>query len=277
MKKYKPTTPGRRGYSVVDYSGLSKVDPVKTLRRRLKTRAGRNSQGRITVRHQGGGNKRLYREIDFKRNDKEGIPAKIESLEYDPYRSAFIALLLYADGARRYVIAPQRLKVGDQVVAGEKAPFEIGNRTILKRIPVGTQVYNVELFPGRGGALARSAGTSVQVLANEDGYTHLKMASGEVRMVPWSGWASIGQVSNPEHGLVVLGKAGRSRVRGIRPTVRGSAMNAADHPYGGGEGRTQRGTKRPKTKWGKVTGGRRTRKKKKWSNKLIVKRRTKKR
>ncbi len=260
--------------TVPDYSKLSKVKPFKSLTKRLKSNAGRNNQGRITVRHQGGGNKVLYRMVDFKQ-DKLGVFCRVETLEYDPYRTAFIALVLYEDGERRYILAPQNLKVGDRIITSEDAPFETGNRTILRRIPVGTLVYNVEVLPGKGGQLARSAGTSLQILANEDRYTHLKMSSGEIRKVPWNGYASIGQVSNPEHNLTVIGKAGRSRHMGIRPTVRGSAMNPRDHPYGGGEGKAKRGTKRPKTKWGKVTGGHRTRKKKKWSNKLIIKRRKK--
>jgi len=272
MKKYKPTTPSRRSMTVVDYRGLSAVKPFKKLVKRLRSAAGRNRQGRITMRHQGGGHKRLYRIVDFKQ-DKVGILGKIETIEYDPYRTAFISLVLYSDGERRYILAPQGLKVGDAVRTSEDAPFEVGNRTIMKRIPVGTFVHNVEILPGKGGQLGRSAGTSIQVLANEDGYTHLKMPSGEVRKVSWNGFASIGQVSNTEHNLQVFGKAGRSRHLGIRPTVRGSAMNPRDHKYGGGEGKSKRGTKRPKTKWGKVTGGRRTRKRKKWSNKLIIKRR----
>jgi large subunit ribosomal protein L2 len=258
--------------TVVDYSVLTPVKPLKSRTGRRHARGGRNSQGRITMRHQGGGVKALYREVDFRMN-KINVPATVEAIEYDPYRTAFIARLLYRDGERRYVLAPHGLAVGDTVVAGEAAPFRPGNRTSLKRIPVGTYVYGVELFPGRGAQIARSAGSSVQVLANEDGYTHLKMSSGEVRKVPWGGYASIGQVSNPEHNLITIGKAGRSRWLGVRPTVRAKAMNPRDHKYGGGEGRTQRGTKRPKDKWGNITGGRKTRNKKKWSNVLIVKRR----
>lgn len=272
MKQYKPTSPGRRQFSVVDYSSLTSARPHKALVKRLKRHAGRNSQGRITMRHQGGGNKVLYRLIDFKQN-KFGVPGLVESIEYSPYHTAFIALVLYRDGDRRYILAPQGLKAGDPIITSEDAEFKTGNRTRLKRIPVGTFVYNAEILPGKGGQLARSAGTELQVLANEDGYTHLKMSSGEIRKVSWNCLASIGQVSNPEHNLQSIGKAGRSRWLNIRPTVRGSAMNPRDHPYGGGEGRTQRGTRRPKTKWGKVTGGRRTRNKKKWSNKLIISRR----
>ncbi|PIP29967.1 50S ribosomal protein L2 [Candidatus Jorgensenbacteria bacterium CG10_big_fil_rev_8_21_14_0_10_54_38] len=272
MKPYRPRTPSRRHMTVVGYSSLTAREPLKPLTRRLPARAGRNSQGRITMRHQGGGNKALYRAVDFRMN-KAGVPARVEAIEYDPYRTAFIARLLYRDGERRYALASQGLAVGDVVAMGEEAPAKPGNRTSLQRIPVGAFVYNVELSPGRGGQIARSAGSSVQVLANEDGYTHLKMPSGEVRKVPWSGYASIGQVSNPEHKFVTIGKAGRSRWLGVRPTVRAKAMNPRDHKYGGGEGSTQRGTKRPKDKWGNITGGRRTRSKKKWSSKLIMKRR----
>jgi len=272
VKQYKPTSPSRRQLTVVDYSGLSKTGPEKSLTFRLKSRSGRNAQGRITVRHQGSGNKILYRRIDFKQ-DKKGIGGKVISIEYDPYRTAFIALVLWSDGEKRYILAPQELRVGDTIICGPAAPLKPGNRTALNRIPVGTFVHNVELLPGKGGQIARGAGSSVQILANEDGYTHLKMPSGEIRKVPWGGFASIGQVSNPEHNLVVIGKAGRSRWLGVRPTVRGSAMNPRDHPYGGGEGRSQRGTRRPKTKWGKITGGHKTRNKKKWSNKLILNRR----
>jgi large subunit ribosomal protein L2 len=259
---------------VVDYSQLTVSEPYKKLVIRLKKHAGRNSQGRITMRHQGGGNKILYRLVDFKQS-KIGVPAKVESIEYDPYRTAFIALVVYADGERRYILAPDGLKVNDQIITSPEAPLQVGNRTIMKRIPVGTFVYNVEIQPGRGGQLGRSAGVSIQVLANEDGYTHLKMPSGEIRKVPWNGYASIGKVSNPEHNAIVLSKAGRVRAMGVRPTVRAKAMNPRDHKYGGGEGRTQRGTRRPKDKWGNITGGRKTRRKKKWSNKLIISRRKK--
>lgn len=275
MKKYQPTTPSRRHYTAVEYRSLlsGEAGPYKPLVKKLPRHSGRNNQGSITVRHQGGGNKIRYRSVDFKQN-KIGIPARVEAIEYDPYRTAFIALVCYADGERRYIIAPQGLAVGQTIETSETVPFEPGNRTVLGRIPVGTAVYNVEITPGKGGQIARSAGSSVQILAHEAGYTHLKMSSGEVRKVPSKGFASIGQVSNPEYGLVHIGKAGRSRAMGVRPTVRGSAMNPVDHPYGGGEGRTQRGTRRPKTKWGKITGGRKTRNKKKWSNKLIIERRT---
>lgn len=262
---------------VVSYRGVisKKNDPVKSLTKRLKSSSGRNNQGRITVRHQGGGVKSIYRTIDFAQR-KLDIPGRIETIEYDPYRTAFIARIVYRDGDRRYILAPRELKSGDIVVSSLKAPIKPGNRVPLSTVLPGTFVHNVELTPGRGGQLARAAGTSLQVLANEDGYTHLKMSSGEIRKVLWKCFASVGQLSNPEHNLEVSGKAGRSRWLGVRPTVRGSAMNPRDHPYGGGEGRTQRGTRRPKTKWGKITGGRKTRKKNKWSNALIVSRRKKK-
>jgi len=251
---------------------MKTIKPLKRLIIKVKSNAGRNNQGRITVRHQGGGHKRLYRLVDFKQDKKE-IPGRVETIEYDPYRTAFIARVVYKDGERRYILAPHGLKINDEIITSEKAPIKIGNRMLLQHIPVGTLVHNIELLPGKGGQLARSAGSAAEVLANEDGYTHLKLSSGEIRKVPWNCWASIGQLSNPNHYLEKIGKAGRSRWLGIRPTVRGSAMNPRDHPYGGGEGKAPRGTRRPKTKWGKVTGGKKTRKKKKWSDKFIIKRR----
>jgi len=272
IKKIKPQTPSTRFMTVADYSILSNVKKFKKLTKRLKKNAGRNSQGKITVRHQGGGNKILYRQVDFKQ-DKFDIPGRIETIEYDPYRTAFIARVLYADGERRYILAPHNIKVGDKVLTSENAPLEIGMRTVIKRIPIGTFVYNIEIKPKGGGKLIRAAGTSAQILAHENGYTHLKLPSGEIRKVLWDAYASIGQISNPEYNLITIGKAGRSRWLNIRPTVRGTVMNPRDHPYGGGEGRQPRGTRKPKTKWGKVTGGRKTRKKKKYSNHLIIKRR----
>ncbi|MBS3903669.1 MAG: 50S ribosomal protein L2 [Anaplasmataceae bacterium] len=273
MKKFAPTTPSRRHMSTVSYREvLTTSKPHRKLTVRLKSHAGRNSQGRITVRHQGGGNKKLYRLVDFKQK-RFDIPAKVETIEYDPYRSAFIALISYEDGEKAYILAPHTLKVGSKIVTSESAPLKIGNRLQLKNVPVGYQVHNVEMRPGAGGILGRSAGIAVEILANADGYTDLKMGSGEVRRVPWTGYASLGQVSNPDYNLRVIGKAGRSRWLGVRPTVRGTVMNPVDHPYGGGEGRQPRGTKRPKTLWGKVTGGRKTRNKKKWSTRFIVKRR----
>jgi len=272
IKSYKPTTPSRRFITVADYSILSDEKRYKKLVKRLKKHAGRNNQGKITVRHQGGGNKILYRIVDFKQ-DKFDIPAKVETIEYDPYRTAFIARVLYKDGERRYILAPHGIKVGDTIITSENAPLEIGMRTIIKRIPVGTFVYNIEVKPKEGGKLVRAAGNSAQILAHENGYTHIKLPSGEIRKVVWDVYASIGQISNQEYNLITLGKAGRSRWLNIRPTVRGSVMNPRDHPYGGGEGRQPRGTRKPKTKWGKITGGRKTRKKNKYSNRLIIKRR----
>lgn len=274
MKTYRPTTASRRHSTVVHYNAVSRrTRPAKHLTERLTKHAGRNAQGRITMRHQGGGNLILYRAVDFKQQ-KFGVQGRVESVEYDPYRTAFIALVVYADGDRRYVLAPNGLSVGATIVTAVDAPLLPGNRTALNRIPVGTFVHNIELTAGRGGQFARAAGTSVQVLAQENSYTHLKMPSGEVRKIHGMCYATIGQVSNTEYNLTTLGKAGRSRWLNIRPTVRGKVMNPRDHPYGGGEGRTQRGTRRPKTKWGKITGGRKTRSKKKWSSTLIVKRRS---
>lgn len=258
--------------TAVDYGVLSATEPLKKLLKRLPKHSGRSSQGRITVRHQGGGTKKLYRLIDFKQN-KLDIPAKVEAIEYDPYRTAFIARLLYRDGERRYILASKNMKVDDEIIASENAPLKEGNRLKLKNIPVGYWIYNIELNKDKGGQLARSAGSYAEVLAQENGFTNLKLSSGEIRRVSWNNFASLGQVSNPDYNLVSIGKAGRSRWLGIRPTVRGSAMNPRDHPYGGGEGRAHRGTRKPKTKWGKVTGGRKTRKKKKWSSKMIIKRR----
>lgn len=272
MKFYKPTTPSRRFMTNVDYGVLSATEPLKSLLKKLPKHSGRNAQGRITVRHQGGEVKKLYRLIDFKQ-DKLDVSAKVEALEYDPYRTAFIAKILYKDGERRYVLASKNMKVGDEIITSENAPLTEGNRLKLKNVPVGYLVYSVELQRNKGGQLARSAGSYGEVLAQENGFTNLKLSSGEIRKISWDNFASLGQVSNPDYNLAVIGKAGRSRHLGIRPTVRGSAMNPRDHPYGGGEGRAHRGTKRPKTKWGKVTGGRKTRRKKKWSNKYIIKRR----
>lgn len=277
MKKYRPYTQSRRQMTSVDTKNLSKVKPMKSGVRALSKRAGRNSRGRITVRHRGGGVKRKHRIIDFKQTDKFGIPAKVETLEYDPNRGAFIMRVLFKDGERRYLVAPAGIQKGDEIIAAEKAPLKVGNRMKLGNIPVGYGIYNIELQTGRGGQIVRGAGGQAQVLAQESGYTHVKLPSGEVRKVLSANFATLGRVSNPEHNLAVIGKAGRKRNMGIRPTVRGSAMNPVDHPYGGGEGRTQRGTKRPKDKWGNITGGRKTRKKNKASNQLIVKRRKSKR
>lgn len=276
IKRYKPITPGRKGMTAVDYSVLTEKKPAKRLTKKLVNRAGRGSSGRITVRHKGGGHKRRYRLIDFKQCDKMGIPAKVVSIEYDPNRSSFIALVNYRDGEKRYILAPDGLKVGQEIICQEKAPQKIGNRMELRNIPVGSQVYNIDLQPGKGGQLIRSAGSSAQVMANENGYTQLKMASGEIRMIKDTCFASLGQLSNPEHSQVIIGKAGRSRWMGRRPTVRGSAMNPVDHPHGGGENRQSIGLRKgPKTPWGKLAYGVKTRKKK-TSDKLIIKRRVKK-
>ncbi len=257
--------------TAVDYS-LTRARPWKSLLVKLPERAGRNSQGRVTMRHQGGGVKRMYRLIDFKQF-KLGVPARVEALEYDPYRTAFIARIIYRDGERSYILAPKDLRAGQEIIAKDDAPLSIGNRCALRNIPIGYFVHNVELHRGRGGQMARGAGAYAEVLAQDNGVTHLKLSSGEIRKVSWDNFASLGQVSNEDHSLVVIGKAGRNRHKGIRPTVRGSVMNPRDHPYGGGEGRSQRGTRRPKTKWGKITGGRKTRSRKKRSNVFIVKRR----
>ncbi len=272
MKSYRPTTPSRRSMTTVNYRKLSRVKPTKSLLMRLPSPAGRNAQGRITVRHQGGGNKKLYRIIDFKQN-RLGAKVVVETLEYDPYRTAFIARVRDGSGKKSYILAPENLEVGTELVTAEAASLATGNRLKLRNIPIGYQVYNVELVPGRGGQLARSAGAYAEILANADGYTDLRLSSGEVRRVPWEGLASLGQVSNAEWNLVTIGKAGRSRGLGIRPTVRGKAMNPVDHPYGGGEGSQPRGTRKPKDIWGNVTGGHKTRNKKKKSWKFIVKRR----
>ena len=275
IKRYKPTTPSRRHYTVSDYSVLTSDKPFKKLTSSKKRSVGR-SKGRITVRHKGGGNKKLYREIIFG-EEKKGVLGIVKTIEYDPYRSAFISLISYKDGDWRYILAPQDLKVGDEIICNGKTPLKKGNRLELKNIPVGNVVHNIEVKVGGGGKLAKSAGASVQIITQDGEYTHLKMPSSEIRKVLNTCYASLGQLSNIEHGMVNIGKAGRSRHLGRRPTVRGTAMNPVDHPYGGGEGRTQRGTKRPKSIYGKVTGGVKTRKKKKYSNKLIIKKRKKKR
>ncbi|HHP50877.1 MAG TPA: 50S ribosomal protein L2 [Moorella mulderi] len=271
IKKYKPTSPGRRQMTVIDYSVLTATEPYKPLVEPLKKSAGRNVRGCITVRHRGGGHKRLYRIIDFKR-DKDGIPARVATIEYDPNRSAHIALLHYADGEKRYILAPEGLKVGDVVMSGPEADIKVGNALPLSHIPVGTFVHNIELTPGKGGQLARAAGTSAQVMAKEGGYVLLRLPSGELRKVREECRATIGQVGNVDWENITIGKAGRSRWLGIRPAVRGSAMNPVDHPHGGGEGKAPRG-RHPVTPWGKLAHGVKTRKKNKPSDKLIVKRR----
>ncbi len=274
IKHYKPTTPGRRGMTTMDYSELSKVAPERSLLEPLKKNAGRNSYGRITVRHRGGGNRRKYRVIDFKR-ERFGIPATVLTLEYDPNRSAFIALVQYEDGEKRYIIAPIGLKVGDVVVSGPDADIKPGNALPLNNIPVGTFVHNIELYPGKGAQLARSAGNMAQLMAKENGMALLRLPSSELRNVPANCMATVGQVSNPEHSNVNYGKAGRKRHMGWRPTVRGSVMNPCDHPHGGGEGKSPIARPGPVTPWGKPALGYKTRNKKNRSNKYIVKRRSK--
>ena len=276
MKKHKPITPGRRGMSKLDFSALTKKKSEKKLTKKLVRSFGRGHKGRITTRHKGGGHKRKYRLIDFKRFDKIGIPATVMAIEYDPNRSCFIAFLNYLDGEKRYILAPHGLKEGDQVICQEETPLKKGNRMRIKNIPIGSQVYNVELLPGKGGQVIRSAGSAAQVMAHEGGYAHLKMPSGEIRMVKENCLASLGQLSNLEHNTIISGKAGRSRWLGRRPTVRGSAMNPCDHPHGGGENRQSIGLRKgPKTPWGKLAYGVKTRKKKA-SDRLILKRRAKK-
>ena len=271
IKVYKPTINSRRNMSVTDYSELSKVAPERSLLAPLKKNAGRNSYGRITVRHKGGGNRRKYRIIDFKR-DKEGV-ATVLTIEYDPNRSSHIALVEYEDGEKRYILAPVGLKVGDKVEEGASADIKVGNALKLKDIPTGTVVHNVELYPGRGGQLARAAGNSAQLMAKENGFALLRLPSGELRNVSAECRATIGTVGNADHENVKLGKAGRTRHLGIRPTVRGSVMNPNDHPHGGGEGKAPIGRPGPCTPWGKPVLGYKTRNKKKASNKMIVKRR----
>lgn len=275
MKKLKPTTPGQRQRIIADYSSLSRKEPEKSLSFGFKRRKGRAKSGEITVRHKGGGNKKLYRLIDFKQN-KFDIPAKVASLEYDPNRSAFIALLSYADGDKRYVIAGKNMKVGDAVITSENTDLTEGNRMSVSKMPVGFFAYNIELQPGKGGQIARTAGSYAKIMAHEGGRTNLMMPSGEIRVVLSKCLATIGTASNSEHNLINLGKAGASRWRGVRPTVRGSAMNPVDHPHGGGEGRQSIGLPYPKTPWGKHALGTRTRRKKNPTSKFIVKRRSKK-
>ena len=269
IKTFKPTTNGRRGMTVSDFSEITTDKPEKSLLQPLPKRAGRNSQGRITVRHRGGGHKRLYRVIDFKR-DKDGIPGRVATIEYDPNRSANIALIHYHDGEKRYIIAPKGLKVGMDIMSGPDADIKVGNALPLENIPVGTVIHNIELKPGKGGQLVRAAGTSAQVLGKEGKYVLVRLASGEVRMILGKCRATIGEVGNEQHELINVGKAGRSRWLGKRPSVRGSAMNPVDHPHGGGEGKAPIGLVAPVTPWGKPTIGYKTRKKNKKSDKFIV-------
>lgn len=271
IKKFKPTSPGRRQMTVSTFEEITKSEPEKSLVQPLKKTGGRNAQGRLTVRHRGGGHKRLYRVIDFKR-DKDGIPAKVAAIEYDPNRSANIALLNYADGEKRYMIAPEGLNVGDQVISGPEADIKVGNALPLRNIPVGTVIHNIELKAGKGGQLVRSAGNAAQLMAKEGNYGHVRLPSGEVRLIHLDCKATIGQVGNLDHENINLGKAGRARWLGIRPTVRGVVMNPVDHPHGGGEGRSPVG-RNPVTPWGKPALGAKTRKKNKPSDKMIVKKR----
>ena len=270
IRVYKPTSPARRHMSVLTFEEITKKAPEKSLTETLKKHSGRNAQGKITVRHQGGGNRRKYRVIDFKRN-KLDIPAKVTAIEYDPNRSAFIALLTYADGEKRYILAPLDLKVGDKVIAGENVDIKPGNALPLRSIPVGTLIHNIEIKPGRGGQLVRSAGLSAQMMAKEGAFAQVRLPSGEVRRIPIDAYATIGTVGNTDHENVRIGKAGRTRHMGIRPTVRGVVMNPCDHPHGGGEGKSPVGMPAPVTPWGKPALGYKTRKHKKYSNRLIVK------
>ena len=272
IKKYTPYTPSRRNMTGLDFTEITKNAPEKSLTVSLKKNSGRNNQGKITVRHHGGGSRRKYRIIDFKRN-KDNIPATVLSIEYDPNRTANIALICYADGQKAYILAPQGLKVGQKIMNGEHAEARLGNCLPLSLIPIGTEVHNVELYPGAGAQMVRSAGVAAQLMAKEGKYATLRLPSGEMRMVPINCRATIGVVANGEHSLVNIGKAGRKRHMGIRPTVRGSVMNPNDHPHGGGEGRAPVGRPGPCTPWGKPALGLKTRSKKKASNKLIVRRR----
>ena len=274
IKVYKAITNGRRNMTSLDFAEITTNKPEKSLLAPLPKKAGRNNQGKITVRHHGGGHKKQYRIIDFKRN-KDNVPAKVATIEYDPNRSANIALLHYVDGEKRYIIAPKELQVGQVVVSGETADIKVGNALPLANIPVGTLIHNIELKPGKGGQLVRSAGASAQVLGKEGKYVLVRLKSGEVRMILATCRATIGEVGNEQHGLVNIGKAGRTRWLGKRPTVRGSVMNPNDHPHGGGEGRTSIGRKSPMSPWGKPTLGKKTRSKKARSNKFIVRARTK--
>jgi len=272
IKSFKPTSPGLRGLELPTYEEVTKEEPEKSLTISVKRHAGRNNQGRITTRHRGGGTRKIVRIVDFRR-EKDGIPARVQAIEYDPGRSARIALLAYADGEKRYILAPLGLSVGDTVMSGPNADIRPGNALPLENIPTGTFVHNIELQPGKGGQMARSAGSSAQVMAKEGGYALLRLPSGEQRLVPLRCRATVGQVGNVEHENISLGKAGRSRYMGWRPAVRGSVMNPVDHPHGGGEGKSPIGHPGPLSPWGKPTLGYKTRKKRKPSNKFIVQRR----
>ncbi|SDR15181.1 LSU ribosomal protein L2P [Virgibacillus subterraneus] len=274
IKKFRPTTNGRRFMSSSDFAEVTTDTPEKSLLSSIYKRGGRNNQGKLTVRHKGGGHKRQYRIIDFKR-DKDGIPGRVATVEYDPNRSANIALIHYADGEKRYILAPKGIKVGQKIESGEQADIKLGNSLALQNIPVGTIIHNIELKPGRGGQLVRSAGAEAQILGREDKYTLVRLKSGEVRLILSSCRATIGQVGNLEHELITIGKAGRSRWLGKRPTVRGSVMNPNDHPHGGGEGRAPIGRKSPMSPWGKPTLGYKTRQRNKPTDKYIVRKRKK--
>ena len=271
IKTYNPTSPARRFYTTASFEEVTKSSPEKSLLATKKKFAGRNNTGRITVRHHGGGNRVKYRIIDFKR-DKDGVPAKVAGIEYDPNRSAYIALLNYADGEKRYILAPNGLNVGDTVMSGETAEIKVGNALKLKDMPVGSVIHNIEYMPGKGGQMVRSAGMEARLMAKEGKYATIKLPSGEMRMVPANCKATIGTVGNMEHEIVSLGKAGRVRHMGVKPTVRGSVMNPVDHPHGGGEGKSPVGRKSPETPWGKPALGKKTRNNKKSSTKLIIKR-----
>jgi len=272
IKKVKPTSPGKRNFTYLEKNEITKKEPEKSLVTGLKKKGGRNNQGKITVRFRGGGAKRLLRIIDFKR-DKDGVPGKVSSIEYDPNRSARIALIKYIDGEKRYIIAPVGLKLGDTILSGEEVPLKPGNTTFIRNIPIGTIIYNIELKPGKGGQIARSAGSQAQILSKDEKYAQIKMPSGEIRLINVNCRATIGQVGNLDHVNLQLGKAGRTRNLGRKPHVRGSAMNPVDHPHGGGEGKAPIGHPSPLSPWGKPTLGKKTRKKKKPSSVYIVKRR----
>ena len=274
LKRYKPTSPGRRFQTVSDFADITTSTPEKSLLEPLPKKGGRNNKGRITTRHQGGGHKRRYRRIDFKRN-KDGVPAKVATIEYDPNRSARIALLHYADGEKRYILAPQKLSVGDTVMSGTGADIKPGNSLVMGQIPTGTVVHAIEMQPGKGAAMARSAGTSAQLMAKEGDYAILRMPSSEMRKVLLTCRATVGTVGNAEHEGISIGKAGRNRWKGVRPTVRGTAMNPVDHPHGGGEGKNKTAGRHPVSPWGVPTKGHRTRKKGKASDRLIIRRRKK--
>lgn len=276
MKKTKPTTPGRRQMTIADFSGLTKKRPEKSLSRGKRRISGRDGSGRIAIRHRGGGHKRLWRDIDFRQTDKLNIPATVAAIEYDPNRTARIALLQYVDGEKRYVLAPQGIKVGDQVVAGERTKVKVGNRMQMQYIPVGYKIFNIEMNAGRGGRIVRSAGTSATLVGLDGDFAIIQLPSSEMRRIRKECAATIGTVSNPEHSLITIGKAGRVRWMGRRPQVLGKSMNAVDHPHGGGEGHNAIGLKSPKTPWGKKAFGVKTRKRKSRSNELIIRRRVKK-